>query len=93
MLSIAEVDEYFTSKESRKCIPTELATALGADIGEGSFRYTLNGKYTCSWWLRSTDKANDLAPAVIRDGELRRSGIMVDISSGVRPAMWIDLGE
>lgn len=93
LLSIAEVDEYFTSKESRKCIPTELATALGADIGEGSFRYTLNGKYTCSWWLRSTDKANDLAPAVIRDGELRRSGIMVDISSGVRPAMWIDLGE
>ena len=92
LLSIAEVDEYFTSKESRKCVPTEVAAALGADVGTGSSHDTLNGKYTCTWWLRSTDKADDLAPAVIRDGELRRSGIMVDISSGVRPAMWIDLG-
>ena len=91
LLSIPEVNQYFSSNEARKCAPTDYAIAQGAVTSGG---YTTGGRATCSWWLRSPGYGSDYAASVIYGGSVYNLGIGVNNSSvAVRPALWIDLGS
>ena len=83
LLSITEVEKYFTNFEARKCVPTAYAKANGA--------YTKDGKPTC-WWLRSSGYRQHHATRVFSDGSVRYYGNYVfgDYAC-VRPALWIIL--
>ena len=83
LLSINEVEKYFSSDEDRKCVPTEYAIAQGAAWTPDS--------YTCCWWLRSPGEYQSDAAGVISVGSVYYSGVRVDDDAGcVRPALWID---
>lgn len=91
LLSIKELNEYFDSDEARKCALTEYAKAQGADA---SRYYSVGGKATCWWWLRTPGKDSVGAVRIRYDGSFGPSGTNVDVSSGaVRPVMWIKLGS
>ena len=78
LLSIIQVNKYFSSDESRKCAPTAY------DKSNGS----------CWWWLRSHGFLPTYAACVRSDGNVDTSGSHVDYGSGgVRPALWIDLSD
>jgi len=91
LLSIPEVNKYFSSGEARKCAPTDYAIAQGVypdDI------YSVDGKGTCWWWLRSPGNYSKGAVGVVIDGSVYDSGDSVNRNNGgVRPAMWIDFGS
>ena len=89
LLSISEAEEYFTSDEARKCVPTDYAIALNAYTSDS---YTSLGKAACRWWLRSPGLNMDYAAVVGSDGSVESSG--KNVSSElvcVRPALWITL--
>ena len=67
LLSINEVNKYFTTDESRKCVPTAYAIEQGAfpDDDEKS-----GGKGNCMWWLRSPGYSQDYASFVDFDGSV-----------------------
>jgi hypothetical protein len=89
LLSINEVNKYFTTNESRKCVPTAYAIEQGAYTSDS---YTSGGKATCWWWLRSPGSSQDLASCVYYDGSANDLGGSVGISLVcVRPALWINL--
>ena len=99
LLSITEVNKYFSSDEARKCAPTEYAKSHGAYT---SSSYSTGGKATCWWWLRSPGRNSYYAAGVSSDGSVNDFGysvgsvndlgIYVDDSNGaVRPALWINL--
>ena len=89
LLSINEVNKYFTTDESRKCVPTAYAIEQGAYTSDS---YTTGGKATCWWWLRSPGSSQDFASLVYFGGSVSNFGYYVDGSSGcVRPALWINL--
>ena len=50
LLSINEVNKYFSSDEARNCVPTDYAINKGAYTDSS---YTVDGKAACWWWLRS----------------------------------------
>jgi len=84
LLSITEVEKYFTSDSARQCKPTKYAVANGAYVNSD------NGN--CWWWLRSPGCDQKCAAYVHGFGSVRYSGNTV--SSGndcVRPALWIIL--
>ena len=97
LLSITEVNKYFSSDSARQCSATAHAKAQGANTN------TSNGN--CWWWLRSPGLSSSLAAFVTRDGSVSDLGSLVDFdgsaynygSSGhpvydaVRPALWINL--
>jgi len=84
LLSINEVERYFSSDSERACKPTEYAVANGADAKCYSC--------TCRWWLRSPGSTQDSAAYVHSSGDVIESGNDVDIgTSAVRPALWISL--
>ena len=91
LLSMPEVDRYFSSDEARKCEPTEYA------IGQGVYSSSSNSsgsKVTCWWWLRSSAVDSYRAVYVYYDGSVSASGISVNFANdAVRPALWIDLSE
>ncbi|MGN0766843.1 MAG: DUF6273 domain-containing protein, partial [Christensenellales bacterium] len=98
LLSITEVNKYFSSDSARQCKPTDYAVANGVanDVW---------GRGNCWWWLRSPGDGRSNAAGVHRDGDVRESGYGVGgvIVSGnrlfgfdliaVRPALWIDLNS
>lgn len=90
LLSITEVNKYFSSDEARKCAPTDYAKAQGAYT---SSSYSTGGKATCGWWLRSPGYFFNRAAAVLDDGSIYKYGDYVNFSydAGVRPALWINL--
>ncbi len=89
LLSINEVNKYFTTDESRKCVPTAYAIEQGAYTSD---IYTSGGKATCWWWLRSPGSSQDRASFVGSDGSVSYGGRLVDTSDDcVRPALWINL--
>jgi len=91
LLSITEVNKYFSSNEARKCVPTAYAIAQGAYT---SSSYTVGGKATCWWWLRSPGSSQDYAASVSLVGSVRSFGGLVLSALGcVRPALWIDLAS
>ena len=84
LLSINEVERYFSSDSERACKPTEYAVANGAEAK----RYS----GTCSWWLRSPGEGGNSSTEVNQDGRVNYYGYYVQNDDyGVRPAMWISL--
>ena len=89
LLSITEAEKYFTTDESRECVPTAYAQAHGAYTNDYE---TANGKANCCWWLRSPGKVLFQAASVDHVGAVGYGGSSVNAdSSCIRPAMWIDL--
>ncbi len=86
LLSIAEVNKYFSSDEARMCASTKYAKAQRA--------YTDTGNGNCWWWLRSPGSSSNYAANVYFDGSVinRGDGVYSGINA-VRPALWIDLSE
>ena len=91
LLSITEVNRYFSSDEARVCVPTDYAKAQG--IWRSSI-YSESGGATCWWWLRSPGSLSDHAVLVSGGGAVDIEGRGVyNILGGIRPALWIDLGS
>ena len=101
LLSIGEVNRYFSSDsyedkngnglwyKDRMCAPTAYAVSRGC---WQSFYWTLNGEYTCDWWLRSPGSNLSYAAYVENNGSLYDDGINVGSDFlAVRPALWINL--
>lgn len=85
LLSITEVNKYFSSDSARQCEPTDFAVANGAWESDSG---------NCWWWLRSPGYGQDNAARVSIDGGVGERGDGVDRdSSAVRPALWIDLNS
>ena len=85
LLSITEVNKYFSSNSARQCQGTAYCYAQGA-------HKAYNGN--CWWWLRSPGISSDYAADVYYGGSVRETGR--DVCNGnyaVRPALWIDLGS
>ena len=91
LLSVQEFKEYYGSDKAGKCVPTRYACELGAWTGDIN---KVDGKVTCWWWLRSQGNSSSFAARVESAGSVDSNGQFVMLKSGgVRPAMWIDLGE
>ena len=85
LLSITEVNKYFSSDSARQCKPTDYAVANGAwESGGGN----------CWWWLRSPGIDQTFAADVRSDGDVYKLGHLVShVVYAVRPALWIDLNS
>ena len=82
LLSITEVNRYFSSDSERKCEPTEYAVANGAFENNSS----------CWWWLRSPGISQYSAVYVNTVGRVDESGYFVNnFDVAVRPALWVNL--
>ena len=89
LLSINEVNKYFSSDYSKRCATTDYAIAQGA-YSNSSF--TIDGRATGWWWLRSPGNSESYAAIVNNDGSVSNYGIRVDNGvRAVRPALWINL--
>ena len=75
LLSITEVNKYFSSDSARQCKPTDYAVANGAYVGD-------NGN--CLWWVRSLGDRR----AYTAFGGLYNVNYG---KIAVRPAMWIEI--
>lgn len=86
LLSINEVNRYFSSDEDRKCLPTPYALEQGvfATIEDDNFGY-------CEWWLRSLGGHSPYAAYVGCGGDVDIFGKNANYYSAVRPALWIKL--
>ena len=95
LLSINEVNKYFSSDEARKCAPTAYAKAQGTGTSNICNTYkTESGEATCWWWLRSPGFIQDFAATVHLDGSVYYRGRFIhSANGGIRPAMWINLGS
>ncbi|MCR5041517.1 MAG: DUF6273 domain-containing protein, partial [Clostridia bacterium] len=81
LLSISEVNKYFSSDSARQCQGTLYCYSQGVKK---------SGNGNCRWWLRSSGVGQNHAANVNSSG-----GVYNDVyndGNGVRPAMWIDLG-
>lgn len=86
LLSITEVNKYFSSDSARQCKPTEYAVAGGAYVNSS------NGN--CWWWLRSPGFYQISAAGVRDDGDVGKGSYnVIDYDDAVRPALWIDLNS
>jgi hypothetical protein len=82
LLSITEVNEYFSSNSARRCKPTDYAVANGTWESGGN----------CWWWLRTPGSTQNSAAHVDTVGDVSEYVRNVNYSDGaVRPAMWIEL--
>ena len=85
LLSITEVNKYFSSDSARQCQGTAYCYAQGAYKAS-------NGN--CWWWLRSPGYNSNYAAYVNYFGSVIDRGDFVDSDSdAVRPALWINLGS
>ena len=85
LLSITEVNKYFSSDSARQCEPTDFAVANGAWESDSG---------NCWWWLRSPGYDPPFAATVLKYGDVYEHGYYVDIDYyAVRPALWIDLNS
>lgn len=85
LLSIPEVDKYFTSGNSSACNATNYATENGAKTDGGFCKW---------WWLRSPGYDQCHAAFVFEELGARSVGLEVYFYlAAVRPALWINLGE
>ncbi len=84
LLSITEVNKYFSSDSARQCQGTAYCYAQGAyKAGNGN----------CWWWLRSPGCNSYSAAGVDDGGSVINYGDDVDYDNrGVRPILWINLG-
>lgn len=85
LLSITEVNKYFSSGSEIHCKPTDYAVANGARENDSG---------NCWWWLRSPGWVQDDAAYVHSGGYVVESGYYVLCDhDAVRPALWIDLNS
>ncbi len=84
LLSVAEVETYFDSPETRACTATAYALDDLANKADGSY---------CDWWLRTAVGDSTCYAFVSAHGTIDLYGEHDGTALGVRPAMWIDLGE
>ena len=85
LLSITEVNKYFSSDSARQCKPTDYAVANGAWESDSG---------NCWFWLRSPGYIQRLAAYVDSDGDVIERGDSVRYAYyAVRPALWIDLNS
>ena len=90
LLSITEVNKFFSSNETRTCAPTDYAKAQGVWTNSNPS----TGDRAACWWLRSPGSLSDHAALVHGSGAVNISGRAVfNVLGGVRPALWIDLGS
>lgn len=94
LLSIAEVNKYFTIDELWKCVPTEYTIAKGVRIGvkiDTDIKIcSVDGKCICFWWLRSPGINRPYAACVNNYNGINEDGRYVNFDgNAVRPAMWI----
>ncbi len=87
LLSYAEAWKYFASNTDRYCAPTDYAILRGA---ETSTKYTIEGKPTCMWWLRSPGETSNSAAGIMKFGGVEPFAVH-HINVGVRPALWLNL--
>ena len=86
LLSIDEATRYFASDKARMAEATDYAKDKGIFVSEE------NGKSW--WWMRSLGRNNSDAAYVDIGGSVRNYGSYAnDGESGVRPAMWVNIGE
>ena len=86
LLSIDETSKYLSDKIVRKAEATDYAKDKGIFVSEE------NGKSW--WWMRSLGRNNSDAAYVDIGGSVRNYGSYAnDGESGVRPAMWVNIGE
>lgn len=91
LLSVAEVNKYFKNDEERICMLTPYAKANGART---SSDYIKDDVATCCWWwLRSPGNYLVDAACVSSAGGVISRGYSINNGHGVRPAMWIELGD
>lgn len=101
VLSVSEFNEYFSGKESSKCVPTVYAKSNGALDGIDDTN--------CWWWLRTPSGYKSRIACVNNFGSIEPRGAEMYSDSGislgngdgviyeryknicVRPAMWISL--
>ena len=84
LLSITEVNKYFSSDEVRKCAPTNYVKVQGAYTNSD---FSTGGKATCLWWVRSPGTVSDYAASFLFGGSVNYFGYRVSSSDGaVRPA-------
>ncbi len=88
LLSIVEVNKYFTSDDTRKCAPTDYAIQQGALVVE---RVKVEGRRTGWWWLRSPGRDEYYVAYVDCDGAIDYDGIAVFYSTAVRPCVRVRL--
>ena len=90
LLSIKEVNKYFSSDKARECATTYYAITQAAyTIGDSSEGGTRNW-----WWLRSPAGNPTSAAAVSYDGSVYSIGLDFDWGNcAIRPALWINLGS
>lgn len=85
LLSITEVNKYFSTDSARQCQGTAYCYAQGAYKAS-------NGN--CWWWLRSPGNYSYYAARVDDDGSVYNRGDYVIYGAiAVRPALWMDLGS
>lgn len=85
LLSISEVNRYFSSNSSRQCQGTEYCTMR---------KRGFEGLFSCPdmWWLRSPGDDSFRAAYVSSDGFVNYFGDHVASDNhAVRPAMWVNL--
>ena len=86
LLSILEVNKYFSSGSARQCQATAYAKAQGVLINSS------NGN--CWWWLRSPGSTFSHAASGDDVGSVYDYGNIVSNDNiAVRPALWINLGS
>ena len=86
LLSIGEVERYFSGKSDRICYATRYALYQDAYA---------NNKTGASWWLLRTEgKDSKHVMSVNSDGKIDYDGGKVASDRGVvRPAMWLDITD
>ncbi len=81
LLSISEVNKYFTSDSTRVCNPTAYATQQGAKTNDSG---------SCWWWLRSPGSDRRHAADVSYYGHANDNGNYLYWDFGaIRPALWV----
>ena len=89
LLSINEVNKYFSSDSERQCAATDYAIAQGAYTNSD---YKVDGGFSWWWWLRSPGYYQYYAALVDYVGSVYHYGFNVSCGNDcVRPALWINL--
>lgn len=94
LLRVTEANRYFKNDEERVCGSTAYAKANG--VYAANDYTTESGVAACWWWLRSPGKYRGIPAAVDCVGGVSSdvdSNFLSYIRFGVRPAMWIELGD
>ena len=83
LLSTEETGRYFSSDDSRECMPTAYADAVVPHIYNSG---------NCSWILRSTNSGGFYFAFVDTHGNISDyyQGSGVTSIGGIRPAIWIE---